>query len=159
MAQGTPGDPRTEEAPFGHAITLVRLGRNAAARDGLVEAMADYPDQPFFVHALARLLSGSIDPGVRDAARALALMEGLSEAARAMDLGESMAMTLAEAGRFAEAVTWQRGAVERAVRGGRPDFVPRMQEKLARYESGQPWRSDDPVEFDPFLERSAGAIR
>ena len=44
-------------------------------------------------------------------------------------------------------------------RGGRADLVPGMREKLTRYERGLPWRSDDPVEFDPFLERSAGAIR
>ena len=159
MARGTPGDPSIEEAPFGRAIALVRLGRVEAARDRFAEAMATHPDQPFFVHALARLLSAAADPGVRDGPRALALMEGLPEAARNMDLGESMAMTLAEAGRFTDAAAWQRGAIERAASGGRPDLVPRMQEKLTRYESGGPWRSDDPIEFDPFLERSAGAIR
>ena len=159
MAEGAPGDPRIEEAPFGHAVTLVRLGRHANARDRFMEGIAAYPDQPFFVHALARLLSGATDPGVRDGARALALMEGLPEAARDLDLGESMAMALAETGRFGEAVRWQRGAIDRAARGGRSDLVPRMREKLARYERGRPWQSDDPVEFDPFLERSAGAIR
>ena len=159
MEQGAPGDPSVEEAPFGYAITLVRLGRPAAARDRLVEAMAAYPDQPFFVHALARLLSGAADAGVRDGPRALALMEGLPETARNMDLGESMAMTLAEAGRFPEAAGLQRDAIGLAVRGGRPDLVPPMQEKLAHYESGRPWRSDDPIEFDPFLERSSATIR
>ena len=159
METGAAGDPRIEEAPFGHAITLVRLGRLAEARDRFGDGMAAYPDQPFFVHALARLLSGATDPGVRDGARALALMEGLQEAARTLDLGQSMAMTLAETGRFGEAAGWQRDAIDRAVRGGRSDLVPAMREKLTRYERGLPWRSDDPVEFDPFLERSAGAIR
>ena len=159
MEQGAAGDPRIEEAPFGHAITLVRLGRHAHARDRFMEGMAAYPDQPFFAHALARLLSGATDPRVRDGARALALMEALPEAARSLDLGESMAMTLAETGRFGEAARWQRGAIERAMRGRRSDLVPGMREKLTRYERGLPWRGDDPVEFDPFLERSAGAIR
>ena len=159
MEEGAPGDPRIEEAPFGHAITLVRLGRHADARDRFGAGMAAYPDQPFFVHALARLLGGATDPGVRDGARALALLEALPEAARTLDLGESMAMALAATGRFGEAASWQRNAVDRAARGGRPDLVPGMREKLTRYERGLPWRSDDPVEFDPFLERSAGAIR
>ncbi len=159
MAEGAAGDPRIEEAPFGHAVTLVRLGRHANARDRFSGGMAAYPDQPFFVHALARLLSGATDPEVRDGARAIALMEALPEAARTLDLGESMAMTLAETGRFSEAAGWQRGAIDRAVRGGRSDLVPGMREKLTHYERGLPWRSDDPVEFDPFLERSAGAIR
>ena len=159
MEEGAPGDPRIEEAPFGHAITLVRLGRHADARDRFSEGMAAYPDQPFFVHALARLLSGAPDPEVRDGDRALALLEALPEAARTLDLGESMAMALAATGRFGEAASWQRNAVDRAARGGRPDLVPGMREKLTHYERGLPWRSDDPVEFDPFLERSAGAIR
>ena len=68
-------------------------------------------------------------------------------------------MALAATGRFGEAAGWQRNAVDRAARGGRADLVPGMREKLAHYERGLPWRSDDPVEFDPFLERSAGAIR
>lgn len=159
MEESAPGDPRIEEAPFGHAIALVRLGRHADARDRFGEGMAAYPDQPFFVHALARLLSGATDPRVRDGARALALLETLPEAARTLDLGESMAMALAATGRFGEAAGWQRNAVDRAARGGRADLVPGMREKLAHYERGLPWRSDDPVEFDPFLERSAGAIR
>ena len=159
MEEGAAGDPRTEEAPFGHAVTLVRLGRHADARDRFSEGMAAYPDQPFFVHALARLLGGSTDPRVRNGTRALALMEALPEAARTLDLGESMAMALAATGRFGEAARWQRNAVDRAARGGRPDLVPGMREKLTRYERGLPWRSADPVGFDPFLERSAGAIR
>ena len=159
MEEGAPGDPRIEEAPFGHAIALVRLGRHADARDRFGDGMAAYPDQPFFVHALARLLSGATDPRVRDGARALTLLETLPEAARTLDLGESMAMALAATGRFGEAASWQRNAVDRAARGGRADLVPGMREKLAHYERGLPWRSDDPVEFDPFLERSAGAIR
>lgn len=159
MEQGPAGDPRIEEAPFGHAIALVRLGRPANARDRLLEGMAIYPDQAFFAHALARLLSGIPDAGVRDGARALALLQGLPETAQRLDLGESMAMALAETGRFEAAARWQREAIDRAAGGGRPDLVPRMRDKLARYESGRPWRSDDPVEFDPFLERSAGAVR
>ena len=159
MERGAAGDPRVEEAPFGHAITLVRLGRYPNARDRFVEGMAAYPDQPFFVHALARLLSGVPDAGVRDGARALALLQALPDAAQRLDLGESMAMTLAEMGRFPEAAAWQREAIDRAARGGRPDLVSRMRAKLDRYEGGRPWRSDDPVEFDPFLERAAGAVR
>ena len=47
MAEAAAGDPRIEEAPFGHAVTLVRLGRHADARDRFGEGMAAYPDQPF----------------------------------------------------------------------------------------------------------------
>ena len=158
--QPVSGDPRFEEAPFGHAVTLVRMGRYADARVRLVDGMAAYPGQPFFAHALARLLSGVPDDAVRDGQRALTLLQALPEELRIfLDFGESMAMTLAEVGQFTEATTLQREAIALATRGGREDLVPRMREKLTRYEHGQPWRSEDPVEFDPFLERSSGAIR
>ena len=46
MEEGAPGDPRIEEAPFGHAIALVRLGRHGDARNRFGEGMTAYPDQP-----------------------------------------------------------------------------------------------------------------
>ena len=159
MEDGVTGDPRVEEAPFGHAITLVRVGRYHEARDRLVAAMTSYPGQPFFVHALARLLSGAPDDDVRDGARALTILSALPEPGRRVDLGESMAMALAETGQFAEATTWQQEAINRATQGGRDDLVAGMRAKLDFYGTGRPWRHADPIEFDPFLERSAGAIR
>ena len=62
-------DPRIAEAPFGHAITLVRLGRYRDARDRLEDALALFPNQPFFVHALARLLAAAPDDRMRDGDR------------------------------------------------------------------------------------------
>ena len=155
QAPYAPGDPRVAEAPFGQAITLVRLGRYREARDRLAEAMAVYPDQPFFVHALARLLAAAPDGRVRDGDRALALLQALPEDLRRIDLGETMAMALAEVGLYERALTWQRDALTTARRGGRHDLVPGMAEKLSAYENGRPWRSPDPIGFDPFLERSS----
>ena len=43
MEEGAPGDPRIEEAPFGHAVTLVRLGRHADARDRFGEGGGGLP--------------------------------------------------------------------------------------------------------------------
>jgi hypothetical protein len=56
---------------------------------------------------------------------------------------------------YERALTWQRDALTTARRGGRHDLVPGMAEKLSAYENGRPWRSPDPVGFDPFLERSS----
>ena len=148
-------DPRIAEAPFGHAITLVRLGRYQDARDRLEDALAIFPDQPFFVHALARLLAAAPDDRVRDGDRALALVQALPEEQRRLDLGETMAMALAEVGLYESALAWQRDALTTARRGRRQDLVPGIAEKLRVYEERRPWRNRDPVGFDPFLEQSS----
>ena len=153
------GDPQFEEAPFGAAVTLVQLGRYTEARDRLMSGMAEYPGTPFFAHALARLLSGSPESSVRDGQEALSLLQTLPAELQRVDGGETLAMTLAELGQFTEATAIQRQALTMATQGQRGDLIARMQEKLTRYESGRPWRSADPVEFDPFLERSAAAGR
>ena len=155
--QAIRGDPQFEEAPFGAAVTLVQLGRYTEARDRLMSGMAEYPGTPFFAHALARLLSGAPDSAVRDGQEALSLLQNLPAELQRLDGGETLAMTLAELGQFTEAVAIQRQAVTMATQGQRNDLLPSMQAKLRRYESGRPWRNADPVEFDPFLERSASA--
>ena len=67
----------------------------------------------------------------------------------ARDLGEAMAMAMAETGRYDEAVKWQREAIAIAGRSGRADLATRMADNLSRYERHQPsrtpWRDDDPV--------------
>ena len=148
-------DPRLAEAPFGQAVTLVRLGRYREARRRLEDAAATFPNQPFFVLALARLLSAAPDAQVRDGDRAVTLMQALPEEQRGIDLGETMAMVLAEVGLYAEASALQRDALAAARRGGRQDLVPDIAEKLRAYEDRRPWRSPDPVGFDPFLEQSS----
>jgi len=142
-------DPALSPASFGYAMGLVRLGRYAEARDRLERALTEFPDQPGFVHALARLLAAAPDDRVRDGSRALVLVERLLAGQRTLALAETMAMTLAEIGRFDEAVQWQRESRDFARREGMLDVVSRLEENLRRYESGQPcrtpWAEDDPV--------------
>ena len=117
--------------------------------------MSEHPGTPFFAHALARLWSGAPDAAVRDGQAALSLLRSLPEQLQRVDYGETLAMTLAEVGQFTEAAAIQREAISLATRASRNDLLPRMRAKLTRYEDGRPWRSADPVEFDPFLERTA----
>jgi hypothetical protein len=60
-----------------------------------------------------------------------------------------MAMTLAELGRFDEAVAWQRDALDTARKSGREDIARRLAENLVLYERHQPcrtpWTNDDPA--------------
>ncbi|MBI4477045.1 MAG: tetratricopeptide repeat protein, partial [Acidobacteria bacterium] len=145
-------DPDSEEARFGEAMALVRLTRHQEARGRLRIAMTLHPDQPAFPQALARLLAASPDSQVRDGQRALDLVQALAEKNKTTSVAETMAMALAEVGRFAEAAEWQRLAMSVAVDAGHPDAARRMAANLALYQRHEPcrtpWRDDDP-EFRP----------
>lgn len=142
-------DPAFSQARFGLAMGLVRLGRHQEARAALERGVRDFPDQPGFPHALARLLAGSPDDRVRDGSRALALLRDLLQGPRTLALSETMAMTLAETGSFDEAVAWQRDALDFARRAEPSAVVARIEANLRRYENRQPsripWADDDPV--------------
>ena len=146
-AQVITTDPRLSEAHFGHAMALVALRRYQEARDRLAEGMTLYPDQPMFARALARLLASAPDARARDGQRAIVLVQALLEEERSVDLGEAMAMALAEVGQYAEAASWQRDVMSLAEQAGRDDVVQRMAENLRRYERGEPcrtpWHDDD----------------
>lgn len=140
-------DPEGAEARFGYAMTLVLLGRYQEARERLEEGMTRHPDQPMFAKALARLLAAAPDARVRDGQRALALVQELLARERSFDLGEAMAMALAEVGRYAEAASWQREVMSMADQAGRYDLVQLMSGNLRLYERGEPsrtpWRDDE----------------
>ena len=134
-------NPDHVEAIFGQAMSLVRLGRFKEARDRLSDAMRAQPNQIVFVHGLARLLAAAPDAGVRDGERAMTLVQQLIEKGRTLDLGETMAMTLAELGRFEQAAAVQRDLLAAARKGGLDAVVPRLAANLERYERGEPCRT------------------
>ena len=140
-------DPRIPDAILGRAMALVRLQQYQEARERLREAAQIHPENPWFSHALARLLAAAPDDRVRDGRQALAVMQALSEEQQGVDLGETMAMVLAEVGRYEEAAAWQRGAMAAARQEGHTDLAQRMAENLRLYEAGRPsrtpWRDED----------------
>jgi tetratricopeptide (TPR) repeat protein len=147
-------DPRNAEGRFGFATTLIRLGRYQDARVQLIEGMQAYPRQPEFGRALARLLAAAPDDSVRDGAQAREMARRLLEQRQTIDLGETMAMALAEVGQYEQAAALQRDVMRAAAKAGRPDVVKQMAANLALYEAGRPCRvplrMDDPVEsFEP----------
>jgi tetratricopeptide (TPR) repeat protein len=145
-------DPSASQAVFGHAIALVRLRQYVEARDRLSSATKMFPDQPGFAHALARLLAAAPDDRVRNGARALRLLDPVAKSGPSVPVAETMAMALAEVGRFDEATQWQRRALEMAQTGGRRDLAARLMANLELYQRRQPcrtpWTDDDPV-FHP----------
>ena len=141
--------PAVSQAAFGYAMALVRLGRYREARDRLDAAATTYADQPGFAHALARVLAAAPDDAVRDGARALTITQGLLQRQRTLELAQTMAMALAETGRFEEAAQWQRDAMAAAAESNRRDLSERLSENLSRYEQRlpcrMPWPANDPV--------------
>lgn len=133
-------DPRLQEAALGRAITLIRLQRYAEAVRRLREAREIHPEAPWLAHALARLLAAAPDDRLRDGRQAVTVMESLGQDLQRLDFGETMAMALAEAGRQADAVRWQRAAIDLARQAGQSGQTTRMVERLQSYESGRPWR-------------------
>jgi tetratricopeptide (TPR) repeat protein len=135
-------DPANVDARMGQALALVQLARYTDARDRLAEATKAYPAERVFAHALARLLATAPDDRVRDGRRALALVqELLRQQQPTPDLGETMAMALAELGRFQEAISIQRDLIAGGERAGARDVVRRLTENLRRYERGEPCRT------------------
>jgi tetratricopeptide (TPR) repeat protein len=144
-------DPGLLKARFGYAAALIRLRRFQEARDRLTEDMDRYPNEPAFAQAAARLWAAAPDARLRDGTRALAIARALGERqVTTIELAETLAMALAEAGQYDEAGRRQREALE-AARAGRPLAVPRLAANLERYEQGQPsrtpWQADEPIEF------------
>ena len=133
-------DPANAAAALGHAMNLVRLERYQEARDRLTDGMQAFPEHPAFTFALARLLAAAPDDLVRDGRRALTLAEGLLQREQSLALGETVAMALAELGRYAEAAAVQRDVRATAEQGELDAIVRRMTENLGLYERGQPSR-------------------
>ena len=142
-------DPDVVEARFGAAMALVQLRRYREARDRLAAGMEAFPGASIFPHALARLLAAAPDAAVRDGRRAMRLVEQLARAERTIDLGETMAMALAEVGRFGEAAAVQRDLVAAAEAEGMRDAVPRLAANLRLYEQGRPCRTPWPADATP----------
>jgi len=130
------------EARIGYAMALVQLRRYEEARTRLAEAMKRYPEQTVFAHGLARLLAAAPDDNVRDGSKALALVQALLvKEQRTPDLGETLAMALADVGRYDEAVQVQRDLITGAERRELNDVTGRLTENLALYERHQPCRT------------------
>ena len=137
-------NPDLVEAAFGEAMALVVLHRWSDARTRLEQALETYPGDPGVTHALARLLAAAPDGRVRDGERALAMVDRLASQGRTFDLGETMAMALAEVGAYDRAAALQRDLVTGAGRAGLSDVIRRLEVNLRRYERGEACRTPWP---------------
>jgi tetratricopeptide (TPR) repeat protein len=142
-------NPRAAEARVSYGMALMRLRRYTDARAWLEESVRAQPDRPEIAHLLARLLAAAPDPSVRDGKRSLAMAQELAKTHTNTELGETMAMALAEVGAFGQAVSVQRDVLDVARKEGVGADVRRMTANLLLYEGGRPsrapWPDDDPA--------------
>ena len=122
-------------------IMLVQLGRYREARAGLEEARTVHPRHAGLTDLLVRVLAASPDPAARDGRRALALVQPMLSAPPDPTLDETVAMALAESGRYAEAADRQRRAIAAAEQAGSPEAARALAAALARYEQRRPSRA------------------
>jgi hypothetical protein len=90
-------------------------------------------------NALAWLLATTVHDALRDGAAAVAAAESAVAAIRSASTLDTLAAALAEAGQFDRAVEVQREAIA-ALTPEEADLRAEFDTRLARYESGQPWR-------------------
>jgi tetratricopeptide (TPR) repeat protein len=140
-------NPALTEAHVGFAMMLAQLGRFQEARDYLAEQATAHPDQTIFTLALARLLAAAPDDRVRDSGRAMTLVQAMLAKGRTVELGETMAMTLAAQGHYDEAAGVQRDLIRTVERVGPPAITPRLIRNLQLYQRQQrcatPWTSEE----------------
>lgn len=129
--------PQDETAHFSRAMVLIWAGRWQEARDRLAGVTAVSKNVEL-THLLARLLASAPDPQVRNGERALQIAASVFEKERNPVHGETLALAMAAAGRFPEAVGLQKRLILEAEKA-RFDagFIDRVKANLARFEKGE----------------------
>jgi tetratricopeptide (TPR) repeat protein len=136
-------DPGDEDSLLGLVLLLADRERYHEAIDLLDQANRLFPERHSTATTLARLLASSPDLALRDGRRALELAMVVYEANPTPVHGETVILSLAESGRCAEAVLWQRRILADAQREGEADLaarldVARLDETPCRPASGKP---------------------
>ncbi len=141
--------PDLAEAANNLGSALLRTGQLDAAIDAYRRALAIRPDFAAAVdnvRAVAWMLATAPDASVRDGTRALALAQDVERRIGGPDpiVLATLAAAYAEAGRFADAVTAARRAVQIAAAQGNAALIDELNTELAAYESGRPYRRSAP---------------
>lgn len=143
-AQATTRNPEDEAAWHGEAVAWLFAGEPGQARARLDEALEHLPASPELAHLLARMLAAAPEPEIRDGLRALELARSVYDQRPSPAAAQTVAMALAEQGRFAEAVEWQQRAVGGSAASGGDAWA-----RLTLYRAGRPFRAESPEDYLP----------
>lgn len=141
--------PDAPEVRIQAAMCHAQVGHYAAARDVLETGYTHQPNHMGLQDALVRVLAASPDATARDGDRALSLAQNLVKGLRRPETLASLAMALAEVGRFPDAIQRQQEAIRMIQQGGQANFVPSLQADLQRYQQDQPSRTPWPAFMFP----------
>lgn len=133
-------EPDRIEARIGRALALLLLGRAAEARSVLEEGLARQPESVPLRNMLARVLATCADPQTRDGARAVELARSVLERESTLDHAETLAMALAETGRFEEAAGLQEQVVRQLEGGAAAERLAAARQRLETFRRGEPVR-------------------
>lgn len=145
-------EPSSAASRFGLAACHLLTDRPRAAYDTVAQGLVLDPDAPGLRHLMARLLATHPDADLRDGAKALEMSAPAPGAQTNYQQVETLAMALAELGRYSEAASWQRKVLEMVERGDkRPTRW--IRERLTLFEKGKPvrqvWGDGEPQTLPP----------
>lgn len=133
--------PDDEPARLGRAVALLLGESYAEASRHFDESLAALPDSIDLAHAAARFFATCPVAELRDGKRALELGQHVVARQRSLEHGQTLAMALAELGRFDEAVALQRRLTDFAAASAPPAALAELRRRLANYERGEPERA------------------
>jgi tetratricopeptide (TPR) repeat protein len=136
--------PEFAPARVAEAEALRLAGQHAQAGERLEAAARHLPGDTRVALALARHLATNPQAGLRDGEKALALVTSIFEGQPSPGAAETLAMALAEVGRFGEAETIQQRLVSETEARGDPELLRRLSQNLESYRARRPAR-DQPL--------------
>jgi tetratricopeptide (TPR) repeat protein len=137
-------EPPSQLNCLSEARCLAALGRAAEARSHLEQALKTFPGDGDVRHNLARLLAANTDDKVRNGRQALETARALCANQRTVVRAETLALALAELGRFEEAVKQLQWAVTACGQDGDPKLRRRLARELANMRQQKPCRETWP---------------
>ncbi len=150
--------PRHEAARVGEASALILAQRYEQAKIRLETGVEALPDSRRLKLLLARLLAVAPANEVRDGERSLALARELFRWRQNLLHGETMAMALAQLGRFVDAVELQSNLLRAVEHGKTPRAEQRLRDNLDRYRAGRRCCAQDAyVVLLPTVEPARGS--
>ncbi|MDA1052662.1 MAG: tetratricopeptide repeat protein [Planctomycetota bacterium] len=119
---------------------LVERREYGRAIEMLSAALERFPERGLTSSTLAKLLATCPDLSLRNGVKAVQLANQVAQAQQTPQHLETLALSLAEAGRCEEAARIQKELVALAVKLGNEEMASRLASELVRYEAGSPCR-------------------